>query len=169
MFLGKKIYLRQLEKEDAPTLLSWENDCENWRYSETEALYSLAQIQQYIEIASDIRQTLQLRLMICLNAHAPIGNIDLFQIDFKNKRAGVGILIDKDHREKRYASEALLLLESYVKEHLDFIQLFCTIRSDNKASIQLFESSGYEKIGVKKKWYYCSGKTYDAYFYQKIL
>lgn len=171
MLKGNNIFLRQVEEQDANLLLLWENNPKNWRYSETEAPYSLFEIQQYIKNASQVRQNKQLRFIICLNKNnEPIGTIDLFEIDFKNLRAGVGILIaNKENREKGYAREALQLLVEFSGKSLNLIQLYCDIKSTNKPSIQLFEREGFIKIGVKKSWFKQAGDLYDAYFYQKII
>src|SRR5690554_7088713 len=78
MLKGKNIYLRQIEESDVNLLLLWENDTENWRYSESEAPFSLHQLQHYVKNASHVRQNQQLRFIICLNEnHQAIGTIDL--------------------------------------------------------------------------------------------
>lgn len=171
MLKGHKVYLRQVEDQDANLLLLWENNIENWRYSETEAPFSLFEIQEYIKSASQIRQNKQLRFIICLNENdQAIGTIDLFDIDFKNLRAGVGILIaNKENRGKGYAKEALQLLVNFSAKNINLIQLYCDIQAYNKESIQLFESEGFEKSGTKKKWFQHNGDFYDAYFYQKLI
>lgn len=171
MLNGQNIFLRQVEEEDANLILSWENSTENWRYSETEAPYSLFEIQQYVKNASQIRINKQLRFIICLNENdEPVGTIDLYEIDFKNLRAGVGVLIaNKENRKKGYAKEALQLLVSFSSKSLNLIQLYCEIQSNNNASIQLFESEGFVQTGVKKNWIKHEDYLSDAYFYQKLF
>lgn len=171
MFKGEKAYLRQLEEKDVHTLLLWENDTANWRFSETEAPISIFEMKAYIESASQVRQTQQLRLIICKNDdNSAIGTVDLFEIDFKHKRAGIGILIaEKVNRQQGFAMEALMLIETYAREVLELDQFYCNIQEDNKASIQLFENSGYIRTGTKKNWYKYRDQTIDAYFYQKFI
>lgn len=171
MFKGNKIILRPLEKEDVNLLLTWENNTENWRYSSTEAPYSLFQMQTYVENANNVRVNQQVRFIITLpSSNVPVGTIDLYEIDFKHQRAGVGILIaESAHRNKGYAWEALVLIETYAKQQLNLLQLFCEIKANNNPSIQLFESQQYIKTGIKKKWYKERFSHIDAYFYQKFL
>ncbi len=171
MLKGKKIYLRQLEEDDVNILLLWENDTENWRYSESEAPFSLHQLEHYVRNASHVRQNQQMRLIICLNENdLAIGTIDLFEIDFKNQRAGVGILVaNKENRNKGYAQEALELMSGFAARRLGLSQLYCDIQADNKASITLFENGGFEKTGTRKNWYIYKDQTIDAYFYQKFI
>lgn len=171
MLKGKKIYLRQLEEDDVNLLLLWENDTNNWRYSESEAPFSLHQLQHYVKNASHIRQNEQMRLIICINeSNTAIGTIDLFEIDFKNLRAGVGILIaNEEYRNQGHAQEALELLSGFASRRIGLSQLFCDIQADNKASIALFEKGGFKKTGTRKNWYIYKNNVVDAYFYQKFI
>ena len=67
--------------------------------------------------------------------------IDLFDFDFKNSRAGVGILVkEPTDRLKGYGREALKLLVDYSFGHLNLHQLYCHISEENEASIKLFEN-----------------------------
>lgn len=171
MLEGQNIYLRLPNKGDATTILLWENNPENWRYSDMEKPYTLFEIMSYLEDAHDVLANLQIRFMIIhKESEQPLGTIDLFEINFKNKRAEIGILIaDKINREKGFAKEALLLIEKYTKNKLKLDQLYCTIHSDNTPSISLFESASYIKTGEKKNWYIWEDKKIDAYFYQKFI
>ena len=171
MITAENILLRQVDPSDATLLLLWDNNPENWKVSETEAPFSLKEIEDYIATASNIRANKQLRLIICKKeTKKAIGTIDLFDVDFKNKRAGVGILIsNKNERQKGYASEALQLISHYALKLLNFKQLHCLVQSDNLKSISLFENQGFVKNGERKNWYYNNGKQLDAYFYQKFL
>lgn len=171
MITGENVYLRQVDPSDATLLLLWENNPENWKVSETEAPFSLKEIQDYIATASNIRANKQLRLIICkVDSKKAIGTIDLFDVDFKNKRAGLGILIsNKNERQKGYASEAIGLICKYATEILNFNQLHCLVQANNLKSISLFEKEGFVKSGERKNWYYNNGKALDAYFYQKFI
>jgi|SRR5680860_91140 len=171
MITGENIFLRQVDTSDATLLLLWENNPENWKVSETEAPFSLKEIEDYIATASNIRANKQLRLIIChKESSKAIGAIDLFDVDFKNKRAGVGILIsNKNERQKGFATEAIQLMSKYTSSVLNFKQLHCLVQSNNLKSISLFEKQGFIKAGERKNWYYNNGKELDAYFYQKFL
>ncbi|MEX1190785.1 MAG: GNAT family protein [Brumimicrobium sp.] len=171
MLKGEKIFLRQLESSDVSTLLLWENNPSNWRVSETEAPFSLQQMHSYIDNASEIRKNKQLRLLICeISSGDPVGAVDLFDISFKHRRAGIGILIaDSAQRGKGFAKESLNIITKYSGEVLELSQLHCLIQDDNSNSISLFEKQGFIKMGEKKNWYFFKGEPIDAYFYQKFL
>ncbi|MGB0933631.1 MAG: GNAT family N-acetyltransferase [Lishizhenia sp.] len=171
MFEGTNIKLRRVEEKDAFHLMLWENNPDNWRVSGTEIPFSLDEINQYIEHAQNYRTTGQLRFVIeSIDSEEAVGCIDLFEMNFKHKRAGVGILINNaEHRKKGFAKEALSLLEDYVKQTFDFQQLFANIQADNTTSISLFKKMGFEQSGIKKNWYSFENYKVDELFFQKII
>ena len=167
---GKHIYLRALEPEDLDFIYTIENDESFWEISNTQTPYSRYLIKQYLEYAhKDIYEVKQLRLVICGFNDEQIGMIDFFEFDFKNKRAGIGILIkDSENREKGYGREALKLLVNYGFKHLNLHQVYCNISEGNEASIKLFKSQGFEEIGLKKDWNYSKGSFKSEYLFQRI-
>lgn len=171
MLKGTNIFLRAIEPSDATKVLLWENNPKNWRVSGTEAPFSMHGILEYINSIHNFRQSGELRLMICLNSSQDtIGTLDLFEANFKHGRAGVGILIaEESERNKGYAKESLELLKEYAFTFLGFHNLFANVLDDNAASIQLFESAGYELAGVKKEWFLEKGKRIDERIYQLCL
>ncbi len=167
---GEHIYLRALEPEDLEFIHTIENDESIWEISNTITPYSKFLIKQYIEHShKDIFEVKQLRLVISNYDDAALGMIDLFDFDFKNGRAGVGILVkESKDRQLGYGREALKLLIDYSFTHLALHQLYCNISEDNMASIKLFESQGFVKIGLKKDWNYIDGDFKNEYLYQLL-
>lgn len=167
---GEHIYLRALEPEDLEFIHTIENDETVWEMSNTITPYSKFLIKQYLKQAhKDIFEVKQLRLVISSYDGVVLGMIDLFDFDFKNSRAGVGILVKnlKD-RAKGVGSEALKLLVAYSFSHLCLHQLYCNISEENSASIKLFTNQGFQKIGLKKDWNLINGAYKNEYIFQLI-
>jgi len=167
---GDNIYLRALEPEDLEFIHAIENDESIWEISNTQTPYSKFLIKQYLEHAhKDIFEVKQLRLVISNYENMALGMIDLFDFDFKHRRAGVGVLV-KEHNErfKGYGREALKLLIDYSFTHLDLNQLYCNISEENDASIKLFSNQGFKKIGLKKDWNFVNGSYKNEYLFQLI-
>jgi diamine N-acetyltransferase len=160
---GEHIYLRALEPEDLEFIHAIENDESVWEISNTQTPYSKFLIKQYLKNShKDIFEVKQLRLVISSYDNEALGMIDLFDFDFKNRRAGVGILVkESSDRQRGYGRESLQLLINYSFTHLNLHQLYCNISEDNQASIKLFTNQGFETIGIKKDWIY-SNKTYKC-------
>ena len=167
---GEHIYLRALEPEDLEFIHAIENDETIWEISNTQTPYSKYLIKQYLEHAhKDIYEVKQLRLVISNYKNDALGLIDIFDFDFKNSRAGVGVLIkEPNDRTKGYGKEALSLLVNYCFTHLGLHQLYCNISEENEASVKLFTKQGFKKIGLKKDWNYVNGSYRNEYLFQLI-
>ena len=167
---GEHIYLRALEPEDLEFVYQIENDESIWEISNTITPYSKFLIKQYLEHShKDIFEVKQLRLVISDYEEKALGMIDLFDFDFKNSRAGVGILVkETQDRQLGYGKEALQLLINYSFTHLGLHQLYCNISEENMASIKLFTSQGFNKIGLKEDWNYVDGTYKNEYIFQLL-
>ena len=168
---GKNIYLRALEPEDLEFVYAIENDETIWEVSNTITPYSKFLIRQYLENAhQDIYEAKQLRLAICKsNTSEAVGLIDLFDFDVKNKRAGVGIIIQNEiDRNNGLGKEALGLVINYAFQQLQLHQLYANIGTENKASVSLFTTFGFERIGVKKDWNFANNAFQDEAVFQLI-
>jgi diamine N-acetyltransferase len=167
---GDRIYLRALEPEDLDFILEVENTEDFWEISATRVPYSKYIIKKYIQNSHrDIYEVKQLRLMICSNAGIPLGMIDLYDLDPRDRRAAIGILIVKEeNREKGFGSEVLKLICNYCFVHLALHQVYANVTVDNVASIKLFEKNRFVKAGIKKDWVLVKGKYKDEILYQLI-
>jgi diamine N-acetyltransferase len=168
---GNTIFLRALEPEDLVFIYRIENDENIWEVSNTQTPYSKFLITQYLENAhQDIYEAKQLRLAICkIENLEAIGLIDLFDFDPKNKRAGVGIIIQNNvDRNNGFGKEALGLMINYAFHQLQLHQLYANIGTENLPSLSLFTTFGFEKIGVKKDWNFTNNSFHDEVLLQLI-
>ena len=166
---GKNIFLRALELEDINYLFSIENNEKYWSISDSQIPFSKYLLNRYLKNSDmDIYEAKQLRLVIADFQNITIGLIDLFDIDFKNNRAGVAIIINEKMRSKGFAKEALELLIKYSKTHLSLHQLYCNILEDNTHSVNLFKSVEFKQVGLKKDWIKFDGKYKNELLLQLI-
>jgi len=166
---GKNIFLRALELEDINYLFSIENNEKYWSISDSQIPFSKYLLNRYLKNSDmDIYEAKQLRLVITDFQNITIGLIDLFDIDFKNNRAGVAIIINEKMRSKGFAKEALELLIKYSKTHLSLHQLYCNILEDNTHSVNLFKSVEFKQVGLKKDWIKFDGKYKNELLLQLI-
>lgn len=170
MLEDDRIKLRALEPADADQLFLWENDPENWKVSNTITPFSRQVLTAYIDSVNDVYSDKQLRLVIehKISGEA-LGAVDIFECDFKNRRAGIGILIaDPANRGEGTGRRVLSLVLPYCFDILGFHQMYCNILSDNDRSLRLFEAFGFERCGLKKDWVLYNGKFFDEWTLQKI-
>ncbi|MDT0648130.1 GNAT family protein [Zunongwangia sp. F260] len=167
---GDKVYLRALEPEDLDFVHELENTEDFWEISATQVPYSRFMIKKYLENAHrDIYDYRQLRLVICNIQHKAIGLIDIFDLEPKDRRAAIGILISEaTDRGKGYGAESLSLICNYCFKHLALHQVYANVTDGNLASLKLFEKKGFRKVGVKKEWNFINGSFKDEILYQLI-
>lgn len=137
-----EISLRLPIISDAETILSWENNPENWEVSDNESPYSLEDIVQLIDSFQNAEHPTQLRFIIH-SGKILLGAVDIFDINYENKSGAIGILIaEREFRRKGYASRALYLIEEEALR-LGVDRLSALIHSENEQSRKLFEKMGY--------------------------
>ena len=165
--------LRALEPQDVDVLYSLENDTGLWRVSGTMAPFSRHSLMRFIEEQQyDIYASRQQRFVIEADVDGEaraVGAIDLFDFDPQSLRAGVGVVISAEYRERGYAKDALNILEYYAKDVLRMHQLWCSIGADNKASIRLFQGAGFVECGRRREWILTADGAIDEILMQKIL
>ena len=151
MHKTKELFLRPIETKDAFGVYLWELDKETQRVTQSEIKVSLENVYALIEQQTDVHNSSQLRMMICLSSNnASIGMVDLYDVDFEKGSAYVGVLIaEKQQRNKGFARQALLSIAQHAKKELKLVKLKATIQSSNEASIALFESLDYLRSGEK--------------------
>ncbi len=172
MIRSENLKLRALEPADVDLLYEWENDTGLWHLSNTLEPFSRFTLEQYVlNSGDDIYASRQLRMMIDLEDNkkvTTIGCVDLFDFDPANMRAGIGIMIAKEERNKGYASEALELMVDYTFHTLRLHQLYANVMAGNAVSLGLFRKKGFSVVGLKKEWLR-SGHTWsDEYMLQLI-
>lgn len=167
---GQKVHLRAVEPSDLPLLYEWENDVDNWEVSHTMEPYSKALLEKFIETsAQGLYGNRQQRLMVVTNGtNETVGAIDIFDFDPQNRRAGIGILVDKKHRQNGYGHEAVELTKKYLFETVGLHQIYCNIMINNSFSLKLFQKAGFEICGLKKEWVLTKDGWMDEYTLQII-
>jgi diamine N-acetyltransferase len=141
----EKINISEITRDDLPYIHWVENLEEYWHINEHPGPYTLQEITDCFFPSRLYPLHKQQRWIIRkTESNIPIGILDAFNFDENNKSIGIGILIpNKSDHNKGYGKEAIHLLIKKLKfdEHIN--KVFALIDKDNKASIQLFEKSGF--------------------------
>lgn len=151
---GQNIYLRKVEPDDLPLLYAWENDAQAWQDSSTHNPLSREDLRSYImQTTGDIYRDGQLRLIICLTrSDEPVGCVDLYDVDVRNRKAAVAIYVAPACRNQGVAGQALKELISYVSRILQFRLLYAVTRQTNTASLRAFQSAGFQTVCTLSDW-----------------
>ena len=155
------IQLRAIEPEDLEVLYRWENNADLWQVGDTLAPFS--------ESHRDIYDLKQLRLIIeHQKDRKAAGMMDLFNFDPYHSRAAMGMLIDPDYQHQGLGRRALNLMLEYSFSFLKLHQLYAHIPAHNKASLQLFLTSGFSIQGTLKDWLHTTEGYKDVLVLQRI-
>lgn len=145
---GERIYLKTLGENNATEeYCSWLNDSEVNKYLCTKYA-NVDGLVRYIREQNAKNDCLFLGIFF-KEKQKHIGNIKLELINFKTRKATIGILIgDKNYWGKGIATEAIKLLVDYGFNHLGMEEINLEAFFENKAAIRVYEKAGF-KIG---KW-----------------
>lgn len=169
----KLLKLRAVELSDIDLIYKWENDISLWNVGGNRGFYSRYAIEEFVKNTQnlDVFASCQVRNMVDVfeDGIKTIGCVDLYEIDPQHNRAGVGIFIEKEFRNKHYAQQTLMKMEQYAKTILNLHQVYAYVACDNVASIALFESQNYFSSAVLKQWIRKKEGYFDVKIYQKIL
>jgi RimJ/RimL family protein N-acetyltransferase len=160
--IGKKVYLRPLEKADASLMVPWFNDQEVIRTlrryrpltlkEEEEWLDKVAQDEGGVVLGIVVRETDRL-----------IGGTGLHQTDFRNRHSTFGIIIgEKTEWGKGYGTEATALVVRYAFETLNLNRVWLHAYEYNKAGLRAYEKVGFKKEGVLRQDCYREGRYWDT-------
>jgi RimJ/RimL family protein N-acetyltransferase len=94
-----------------------------------------------------------------------IGEIRIKNIKWYNRKAELSLMIEKSHRGKGYATEALNNIIEYVFNTMNFYRLEAEVIDINAASKRLVEKCGFIFEGRLREAKYVNGKYYDILRY----
>lgn len=162
MLKGKNIYLRLIERDDLPLLVTWRNKPETWACFFNKFPLSMAgQDRWFANLqANDKKQF----FVICLNdGDTAIGTLSLENIDFASQSAELGnVLIgDQGYLGKGYSSQALNLLIAYSFKRLNMNRLWLRVSSGNQRAIHLYEQCGFKSEGTLRQAHFDDGVFID--------
>ena len=144
------VKIREIDHEDLNFMLTIENDKSNWKYGINKSELSLEDALDYIK---------QSKLMILNNDNqrfvieynnTKAGLIDLYDYQFQNSFAKVGIIVLKKFRGKGVGDKSLKLLIEFCKNYLNINYLESEIEKSNQSSINLFENNNFMNISGNK-------------------
>lgn len=152
MLYGSKILLRKPEIKDVDFILKIENDEKYWCLSGNTSPYSENDIKNFIITSTfDLFTDLQTRFVIEEKEYKQqVGLIDLFFYNKKNNDVACGIFVCENHRRKNYALESLEIIKNHVFNDLNIQTIWCTIHSDNDASLNLFKKANFSQSKIAK-------------------
>ena len=158
---GKKVILRAMEMEDCELVKDMFNDPEienlvgGWAFP-----LSLYAQKRWME--SHYNNHSEMRFVIDTKEDGAVGIYTLTGIDWKNRRAVIGVKIASNRdRSKGYGTDAILAIMRYVFDELGFHRLDASWLASNPVSSNVLAKCGFVEEGVKREYVYKGGKYID--------
>lgn len=164
------VHLRAIEPEDLDMLYRIENDVNLWQVGVTNVPYSRYALHDYVANASgDIYADHQVRLIIENDRKEVVGIADVVNFDPGNRRAEIGLVIEKPFRGQGYGYSTMLELSRYALNVLHLHQLYAVIDAANDNCLQLFRQLGFQESASLKDWLFNGREYHDAIVMQTFF
>lgn len=156
------VYLRPLDKADAPCFVTWMNDPDVRQTLLTHRPIALAWEEEFLERAAKSDQDIVLGI-VDRASDKLIGATGLHHFDQRSRHVGFGITIgDKEEWGKGYGTEATRLIVGYAFETLNLNRVWLHVYEYNERGIRTYERVGFRKEGVMRKAHFHGGRYWDT-------
>jgi RimJ/RimL family protein N-acetyltransferase len=159
--IGTAVYLRPLEREDAPVIVPWFNDPEITRHLLRHLPISLRDEEAFIDGKGREPDAVVLGVALKQDDRL-IGVAGLRHFNHQSRQASFGITLDKREWEKGYGTEATRLLVGYCFETLNLNRVWLHVYEHNGRGIRAYEKAGFRKEGVLRQDQYREGRYWDT-------
>ena len=168
--IGKKIYLRGIEKDDLSGNMSqWPNDPEITHYMVMGAVPNSGVIycswNTLEEEYEQLRQSENDVVFAIVDKESDklMGIIGLYGISWIPRLAELRIVIgEKDYWGKGYGTEAIKLVVEYAFDKLNLNNVYLGANAEHKRAIKAYKNAGFVEEGILRKVQYRNSKYYDA-------
>lgn len=160
--IGRTIYLRPLEREDAPLFVVWLNDPEVTRTLSMHRPVDLATEEEFI--ATIPKSEHDFVLGVALQAtNELIGTVGIHDIDWKNRHGTFGINVGAKHEwNKGYGTEATGLMVAYAFDTLNLHRVRLLVFASNARAIRMYEKVGFRREGILRQDRFHAGRYWDT-------
>ncbi|WP_020616878.1 GNAT family N-acetyltransferase [Paenibacillus daejeonensis] len=161
---GARIMLREYRLQDVPYMRAWVNNPVIAHCLSDVFLYphSLQETEMFVQRVMDSEGGHRGFIIAHRDSEEYIGQIDLFEIDWKNRMAEMGIVIGNpaDHG-RGYGREAIGILQQFVFHELNLHRLQLEVHEDNAAALACYRHCGFREEGRLRDRHYRKGRYTD--------
>jgi len=160
--VGNSIYLRPLEREDAPLFVVWLNDPEVTDTLNVFRPIDLASEEEFIATIPKSEHDFVFGVALT-DTDQLIGTTGLHDIDWKNRHAAFGINIGaKQEWNKGYGTEATRLTMTYAFETLNLHRVRLLVFEGNARAIRTYEKVGFQHEGTLREDRFHRGRYWNT-------
>ena len=160
--IGTNLYLRPLERADAPQAAAWLNDPEVHYTLRTCFPITLRAEEEYIDRVTRSEHDLALVIVLRQDDRA-IGLVGLHEIDLRNRHASFGITLgDKSSWGQGHGTEATQLIVGHAFATLNLNRVWLEVYEYNTRGLRAYEKAGFRREGVLRQDNFRDGRYWDT-------
>jgi RimJ/RimL family protein N-acetyltransferase len=161
--IGTQVYLRPLERTDAPVLVKWINDPQVTRTLQHYRPQNLQTEEAWVDGLYRAEHDLVLGIAVKEDDRL-VGCSGLHNIDYKDRKASIGIMIgEPEEWGKGYGSEATALMINHGFATLNLHRVWLHVYAHNARAIAAYEKLGFQREGTLRQDLYREGRYIDVY------
>jgi RimJ/RimL family protein N-acetyltransferase len=162
-YQGELIRLTAIDRASIPTYLKWMRDYEVQRWILNTVPVTLeAETAWYDEIVTS-QNAFQFEIRTLENEHL-IGACSIFDIDYRNRGAELGIVIgEKDYWGKGYGSDAVRSLLRFAFDEANRNRVYLRVFAYNERAIRSYEKCGFQHEGTARQAHFREGHYHDVH------
>jgi diamine N-acetyltransferase len=165
MIIGEKVRLRPIERDDLPRYVEWFGDPEVRHYLEIYLPFSLVQEERWFEnLLGRLERQEDLILAIETLDGVHIGSVGLHAIDWKNRKAELGIAIGaKAYWGQGYGTDAIRTLLRLAFGQMNLHRVLLRVDADNQRGIRCYDKVGFRREGTLRETLFRDGTYHDQH------
>src|SRR5690606_27307277 len=163
--LGDRIALREYRISDLDSISQWVNDPEITNTLSDVFLYphSRNESETYLNVIMEGKSSTKSFVIAEKDSLEYIGQIDLFNLDWKNRFAVMAIVIGKkEYLGKGYGSEAIRVLQKFAFEELNLNRIELDVYDYNARAYKCYLKCGFKEEGRMRQKLFKNGRYRDV-------
>jgi [ribosomal protein S5]-alanine N-acetyltransferase len=161
---GSHIRLTLLQEDDLEFLHKWKSQVDI-SYLTSKAIQHISLEERQRRFKEKIPSIFAIRRIIDSQF---VGEISLYDLNPKNRSAGVGYFTGADYRQQGYTKEGLWLLLNYLFKVVGLNKVMADTGAFNQASIALLKSLGFRQDGCLRQHQLLDGVLYDQLLFSLL-
>jgi RimJ/RimL family protein N-acetyltransferase len=160
--IGPRLYLRALEREDAPRLAAYINDPAVRRTLLAHRPMSVGQEQAWLEMLGKDEHHVVMGIARQSDDEL-IGATGLHRIDSRTRNTELGLSLgDRSTWGQGFGTEATRMMLDYGFGTLNLHRIWLLVYASNASAIRVYEKAGFRKEGLLREHYFMEGQYEDG-------
>jgi [ribosomal protein S5]-alanine N-acetyltransferase len=161
---GSRVRLTLLQEDDLELLQEWKSQVDI-SYLTSKAIQHISLEERKQRFREKTPSVFAIRR---ITDEQLIGEISLYNLNPKNRSAGIGYFTGASYRQQGYTQEGLWLLLNYLFEVVGLNKVMADTGSFNQASIALLRSLGFRQDGCLRQHQLLDGVLHDQLLFSLL-